>query len=232
MDPIFRAALTIAAVITGASTAVVRAQDASVDQLIKKLPPPEKVAKSTMQPADPALRDPLTKQVIDSAKAMNFGNALGLSQKLAARYPKSVAAQCIHGQLALALRRFPEASAAFRKAIAVQPNFAIAYLGLGMAEAWQNHLAAAMSNYRQVTRLAPNADIGWIGLSACAEKMGRKGESLDYARHATTVAPSSASAWFQLAREEGFSGNRQASANAFARAKELGRKSGKTNRHS
>src|SRR5438045_6513244 len=91
MNPISRAALTIAAVITGASTATVRAQDASVDQLIKKLPPPEKVAKSTMQLADPALRDPLAKQVIDSAKAMNCVNALALSQTLRARYPKRAA---------------------------------------------------------------------------------------------------------------------------------------------
>lgn len=200
-----------------------RAQDPSVDQLIKKLPPPEKVAKSTMQPADPALRDPLAKQVIDSAKAMNFGNALGLSQKLAARYPKSAAAQSIHGQLALALRRFPEASAAFHKALSIQPNLAFAYVGLGLIEASQNRVSAAMSDFRQVTRLAPGAEIGWIGLSACAEKLGNKGQSLEYARQATAVAPSSFAAWLQLSREEGISGNKQAASKALARANQLRR---------
>jgi tetratricopeptide (TPR) repeat protein len=229
MNPTFRAALIIAAVITGASTAATRAQDASVDQLIKKLPPPEKVAKSTMQPADPALRDPLAKQVIDSAKAMNFGNALALSQKLAARYPKSAAAQSLNGQLALALRRFPEASAAFHKALSIQPNSAFAYVGLALIEASQNHLTAAMSDFRQVTRLAPGADIGWIGLSACAEKLGNKGQSLEYARQAAAVAPASFSAWLQLSREEGISGNKQAASKALARANQLRRPAGKSN---
>jgi len=144
----------MAVAISGASAATARAENATVDQLIKKLPPPESVARSTVA-LDPALRDPLSKQMIDSAKSMNFGNALSLSQQLANRYPKSAAAQYLHGQLALILRRFPEASTAFRKALSDNPNFAIAYLGLGMTEAWQNRFAAAMSDYRQVTRLAP-----------------------------------------------------------------------------
>lgn len=230
MNPIFRAALTIAAVITGASTAVVRAQDASVDQLIKKLPPPEKVAKSTMQPADPALRDPLTKQLVDSAKAMNFGNAYALSQKLTNKYPKSAIAQCLHGWFALVMRKYPEAAGAYHKALSDQPNLAIAYLGLGMSEAGQQNFSAAMSDYRQVTRLAPKADVGWIALSACAERLGRKGDSLNYARQATAVAPSSAGAWYQLSREEGLSGDQQAAAKALARANDLRRKAPKTNR--
>jgi tetratricopeptide (TPR) repeat protein len=100
---------------------------------------------------------------------------LGLSQKLAARYPKSVVAHICHGRLALMLRKFPEASGAFRKALLIQPNLAIGYLGLGMTEAWQNRLAAAMSDYPQVTRLAPKADIGWIALSGCAEKTWEQG---------------------------------------------------------
>src|SRR5436190_21274460 len=80
----------------------VRAEDASVDQLIKKLPSPEKVVK-----ADPASLDPLAKQTIDAIKKMNFGNAYATSKKLAARYPKSAGAHSVHGQLALLLRRYP-----------------------------------------------------------------------------------------------------------------------------
>jgi len=208
----------------------VRGEDASVDQLIKKLPPPEKLARESSEPADPALRDPLAKQVMNAANAANFGNALALSQKLAARYPKSAAAHSIHGQLALALRRYPEASAAFHKAITIQPSSAFAYVGLGLIEVSQNRTNDAMSDFRQVTRLAPSADIGWIGLSACAEKLGRKGESLEYARHATAVAPSSFAAWVQLSREEAVSGNKQAASKALARANQLRRNAPKSNR--
>ena len=211
-------------------TGAVRGEDASVDQLIKKLPPPEKVAGASSEPADPVLRDPLAKQVMNSANAANFGNALALSQKLAARYPKSAVAQSIHGQLALALRHFSEASAAFHKTLTIEPNSGFAYVGLGMIEVSQNHVSAAMSNFRQVARLYPNEEIGWIGLSACAEKMGRKGESLGYARRATAVAPSSFAAWLQLSREEELSGNKQAASKALARAKQLRRAESKSKR--
>jgi predicted Zn-dependent protease len=202
----------------------VAAQDASVDRLIKKLPPPEKVAQT-----DPASRDPLAKKTVDAIKAMNLGNAYQLSKQLVARYPKSVGANSLHGQLALVLKRYPEASDAFHKAVAIQPNFAFGYVGLALSDASQNHLNAAMSDFREVTRLYPNAEVGWIGLSACAEKLGKKNDSVQYARHATAVAPSSLSAWLQLSRAEGISGNKQASATALKRANELRRKMGKTN---
>ena len=105
-------------IVAGITSNTARAEDASVDQLIKKLPPPEKVVQ-----ADPASRDPLAKQIIDAIKRMNFGNAYAMSQKLAARYPKSAGAHSLHGQLALVMRHYPEASDAFHKAISIQPNF-------------------------------------------------------------------------------------------------------------
>jgi tetratricopeptide (TPR) repeat protein len=182
--------------------------------------------------ADPASLDPLVKQIDDAIKKMNFGNAYAMSQKLVARYPKSAGAHSLRGQLALLLRRYPEATDSFHKAISIQPNLGFAYVGLALSEASQNHISAAMSDFRQVTRLFPNEDVGWIGMSACAEKLGKKGDCLDYARRATVVAPSSYAAWLQLSHAEGISGNRKASANALARAKELSRKAGKSSRRS
>jgi tetratricopeptide (TPR) repeat protein len=191
-------------------------QDPSIDRLLSKLPPPEKFV-------DPAIRDPLAKQLAAAAKAHNFGHALDASRRLADRYPKSLGAQMVHGMLAQFLRRFSEASAAYHKALSIRRDFAVAYVGLALIEASQQHFRAALSDFQQVTRLLPRADIGWIGSSACAEKLGRRQDSLDYARRATVAAPSSAGAWYQLAREEGLSGGKQASANALARANKLQR---------
>lgn len=210
-------------------TAAAYGQNSSVDALIRKLPPPEAVAKATAPTTDPAAHDPMVRQIVEAGKAMNFGNAYALSRKLAARYPKSAAAQSLYGQLALVMHRYPEASDAFHKAASIQPNFAFAYVGLGLADAAQNRVNTAMSDFRQVTHLQPAADIGWIGLSACAEKLGHKAESLDYARRATSAAPSSFAAWLQLSREEGMSGNKQAAAKALSRANELRHKAPKTN---
>ena len=212
-------------IIATASTSF--AEDASVDQLIKKLPPPERVAQSAIA-IDPALRDPLAKQIVDSAKAMNFGTAYALSQKLASRYPKSAAAHCLQGSFALMMHKFKEAAAAYHRALVYQPNFAVAYLGLGASELAQNNFSAAMSDYRQVTRLAPKSEIGYVALSVCDEKMGRRSESLNYARQATTVAPSSALAWYQLSREENLSGNKSAAQKDLARANDLRRRTSKT----
>jgi tetratricopeptide (TPR) repeat protein len=190
------------------------AQEPSIDRLLNKLPPPEKFV-------DPAINDPLAKQMAAAAKANNFGGALEASRKLASRYPKSLPAQGIHGMLALLMGRYPEAEAAYRKTLALQPDLPVAYTGLALAEAGQEHYRAAFGDFQRVTRLAPKADIGWIGLSASAEKLGRRQESLDFARRATAVAPSSAGAWNQLARAEGLAGNKSASAKALARAKQL-----------
>lgn len=198
-------------------------QDSSIEQLIKKLPPPEEVARSTPQ-LDPSLRDPLAKDIVASVKAMNFGNALTSSQRLAAKYPNSAVAQCLHGNLALALHRFPEASSAFRKSISIQPKFTVAYLGLGIAEAWQNHLDTAMANYRHVTQVSPKAESAWIGLSSCAQKLGRLRDSVQYAKQATTVAPGSWIAWNRLATAEKAVGDNQAFSSAFNHANELRRK--------
>jgi tetratricopeptide (TPR) repeat protein len=199
-----------------------RAEDPSVDQLIKKLPPPEKVVKT-----DPASRDPLAKQVVASVKAMNFGSAYAATQKLAAKYPQSAGAQSLHGQLAFMMRRYPEAAVAFHKATSIQPDFVFAYVGLALTDIVQRRFDAAMIDFRQVTRLAPNADIGWIGLSACSEKLGRKRDSLDYAKRATSAAPSSFAAWIQLAHEEGLAGDQQAASKAMARANQLRRTAAK-----
>ena len=230
MNPFFRRPAIIVLPLIVASATALPAEDASVDQLIKKLPPPEKVAQSAVA-LDPAIRDPLAKQAVDAAKAMNFGNAYALSQKLASRYPKSAIAQCLYGRFALLLHKYAEATAAYRKAIADQPNFAIAYLGHGVSEAGQQHFAAAMSDYRHVTQLAPKADIGWVAVSACAEKMGHKQESLSAARQATSVAPSSALAWYQLAHEESAAGNKQAAEKDLAHANQLRRNAPKTAHH-
>ena len=194
--------------------AVASAADPSIDRLIRKLPPPEKFV-------DPAQNDPLAKEMAAAVKAHKLGPALEASRRLSNKYPKSLGAHAIHGLIALVMHRYPEASAAYRKALAIRSDFAPGYVGIALAEASQNHFREALSNFQQLTRLAPKSDIGWIGSSACAEKLGLRQDSIAYARRATVAAPASPTAWYQLAREEGLYGNKQAAAKALARANAL-----------
>jgi tetratricopeptide (TPR) repeat protein len=190
------------------------AQDPSIDHLLGKLPPPEKFV-------DPAINDPLAKHMAAAAKAHNLGIAFEDSRRLAQRYPKSIAAQSIHGQFALALRMYPESSEAFHKVLSIRPDFVGGHLGLGLTELSQKHFRAALHDFEQIARLAPDKDFGWVGLSVCAEKLGQKKESLTYARKATAMAPNSAAAWLQAAREEGLAGNKQAVVVDLVRASHL-----------
>jgi tetratricopeptide (TPR) repeat protein len=211
---VIKALLLTVIVCAGFAAGVVSAADPSIDRLLGKLPAPEKFV-------DPARNDPLAKQMFAAAKAHNFGIALESSRRLANKYPRSLGAQAYHGLLAVAVRRFPEASAAYRKALAIRSDFWPAYIGLALSEAAQNHFREALSDFQQITKVAPKADVGWIGSSACAEKLGKRQDSLAYARRATDVAPTSAGAWYQLAREEDLSGDKQAAGKALARANHL-----------
>ena len=159
------------------------AQDASIDQLLKKLPPPEKFAKSpverALQQPDPADKDPLLKDIVQALRMRNGQRAFNLSHQLIQRHPESPAAYCINAIIAAGLRQYAEASSNLRKAIELRPNLAFAYFLLGDVEATQQHFGAALPHFQKVAELEPKNPIAWIYLSACAEKAGRKQESLD-----------------------------------------------------
>ncbi len=62
------------------------AQDASIDRLLNKLPPPEKLVKPPVKRAveqpDPALKDPLGRRIVQAVVTDNFPQALYLNRKL------------------------------------------------------------------------------------------------------------------------------------------------------
>src|SRR5438067_3995106 len=68
------------------------AQDASIDRLLNKLPPPAKLVKPPVQRAieqpDPAFKDPIRKQIFQAVVTGNFPQALYLNRKLTQRYPQ------------------------------------------------------------------------------------------------------------------------------------------------
>ena len=103
-----------------------RAEDASIDRLLSKLPPPEKIIKPSVQKAlqqpDPAFKDALAASVVQSFRKGDFSAALKFSRKLVERYPRSDGAQILRGIAAYDLRQFGEATASFQAAINIEPR--------------------------------------------------------------------------------------------------------------
>ncbi len=197
------------------------ATDPEIDRLLKKLPPPEKLVKADQRVVrvnDPALRDPILKEIETAAREKKPTRCLELSQQLAAHYPSSAAAHAYCGLFALDLRRYPESVAAFKHALSIQPDFVLCHYCLASAEWKRNNPAAALPHLRQVTKLEPRAAAGWAFLSVCAETVGQLNESVVAARHLVELEPQQTAAWFRLAIAEKNVGNYNAAVAAINRA--------------
>lgn len=197
------------------------ATDSEIDRLLKKLPPPEKLVKineHVLRVADPALRDPLVKQIETASRAKQSRRALELSRQLATRYPSSAAANYYAGYFASEEKRFPESSVAFRRALAIQPQLVLCHYCLAFVEWRQGHFSVALKHMREVTKLEPRAAAGWAVLSMCAEMNGQWQESVMAARRLVALEPRQTAAWVRLAMAEKNVGNYNAAVQAWNRA--------------
>jgi len=197
------------------------APDSEIDRLLKKLPPPEKLVKRNehvVHVTDPAMRDPLVKQIDAASNAKQPKRALELSRQLAARYPSSAAAHYYTGYFASETKQYPESSAAFRRALAIQPQLVLCHFSLAFVEWRQGHHSEALSHMRQVTKLEPRAAAGWAVLSLCAEMTGNFEESVVAARHLVALDPRQPASWVRLAFAEKNVGNYNAAVQAMNRA--------------
>ena len=197
------------------------ATDPEIDRLLKKLPPPEQVVHADeriLRVNDPALRDPLAKEIDAAYKARQWKRGLELARQLAARYPSSLAANYYAGNLASEEKRYAEASTAFGRALAIQPRFVLGHYSLGFVEWQQRHFNIALQHFREVTKLEPRAAAGWAVRSMCAETAGAREESVMAARHLVALAPQQPAAWVRLALAERSVGNYTAAAQAMNRA--------------
>lgn len=197
------------------------ATDAEIDRLLKKLPPPEKLVKPNQQVVrvnDPAMRDPLVKQIEAATKARQSKRTLELARQLAARYPSSATAHYYAGYFAAEEKQLAEASAAFRRALGIQPQLVLAHLSLSFVEWRQGHYNVALQHIRKVTKLEPRAAAGWAVLSMAAEVNGQWQESVTAARRLVVLAPRQPAAWVRLALAERNVGNYDAAVQAMDRA--------------
>ncbi|MDQ6623391.1 MAG: tetratricopeptide repeat protein [Verrucomicrobiota bacterium] len=222
---VFSALLATFACAVVAAIAPARAEDPAITRLLNKLPPPEKLVKpsvqKTLQQPDPVTKDPLVGTMVSALAHGNLAGGLAAARGLAAKHPKSAAAQELHALIAYYLRQFPEAAVALHRSVAIEPKRATAHLGLVIVELAQRHFSAALSHARTVTELEPGWADGWVMRSGCEEQAGNKEASASAAQHAVKLAPSMLAAWVQLARAENRLGHTQESLRALSKASEI-----------
>ncbi len=129
--------VSLAFLLSFLTRSTVSAEDATVDQLLKKLPPPEKFVPS---PTDRIVldarmldNDPAVKKLVVALQYRDYGRAIELARSLAKRYPQNPVAHSVHGAIAYRLRQFAEASEACRRALALRPNYSDPRVGLGFS---------------------------------------------------------------------------------------------------
>ena len=211
--------------LTAITISIANGQDPSIDRLLKKLPPPEKLVKPTVEKAirksDASVTDPLVPQIFGALDSNNFGRALELCRKLTAAHSNNAAAHCLQGLVAILANQFAEAGRSLRQSEKLNPSLGGTQLGLAALAAFQQHYAAAIPPLKKLTQLEPTYLFGWLYLSDCCLRVGRNAEAAQYARKATTLAPASADAWMQLARGERAVGNMDAALGALTHGAEI-----------
>ena len=204
---------------------VIKAEDPSIDKLLKKLPPPEKLVKpqveKELQRRDPAADDPLTKQVFGAAFRNDPRGELSFSRQLAKKDPGSLFANVLHGLASMDARQWPEASQAFRTGISIRPDVGGVHLALGASEMIQNHFEAAIPSLRRSSELETSWAVGWLLASECEACLKHWQESVALAKRATATEPSWVFTWLQLARAENRSGSPQGALDAMIHASEV-----------
>jgi Flp pilus assembly protein TadD len=134
-------------------------EDASIDKLLGKLPPPEKIIKpSAQQPAqqkDPVFHDALFVYAFSAAYLGDLRQARFYSRKLSEKYPQSEIPQLLCGEFAYRQHYYDEASKAFLRATTLAPRDAYAWMELAKAENTSGHTGSALNALSKAAEISP-----------------------------------------------------------------------------
>ena len=93
-----------------------------------------------------------------------------------------------------------EAIDCFRRAVSLQPDYALAHFNLGMALRGQGRNGEAVDAFREVTRLAPQRPEAYVGLGQTLMSLDRLDEAADCFRALLKLTPGDAEALVNLGR--------------------------------
>ena len=159
-------------------------------------------------------QDPFVRNLVAWQMA-NAGDAVGAEQLVRAGLGAPPHDPGLLSTLGLALRRqlrFSEALRAFDAAIAVAPDYAVAWLERGFALHQGNSLRLADASYRRAAALDPRQAAAFAGVAAIAAAQGEATTARHFAEQALSIDASDAVAHCALARIDIAAGDAAAAA--------------------
>src|SRR6202048_1855188 len=93
-------------------------------------------------------------------------------------------------------QKFAEAQKYFEKALAADPNFAIARVNLGISLLSQQKLEPARAALEEGVRLLPNGPYAWYNLCLVYKDAGERDKTFDALRHVTQLSPEADAHYF------------------------------------
>ncbi|WP_306534236.1 serine protease [Geobacter sp.] len=118
-------------------------------------------------------------------------------------------------------QRFAESEKAFRKALELNPDLAVAWTGLGMTLRTTGRATEAEEAFRKALKLDQSQAGAWLNLGDMLNERGDTTAAKDAYEKATIADPSLAPAWFALGSLYREQRNVAATAKAFAEAARL-----------
>ena len=127
------------------------------------------------------------------------------------------------GNLYAATGRFKGATAAYQKAVEIEPDYVEAYMNKGLAAMQAGQITDAHSAFERAAILDPtNAEI-FYNLGVVREKLGRPAQATTAYAHAIALRPNWAEAYFNLGKAHRDNGEKTAAIQAYTRFIELWR---------
>ena len=163
---------------------------------------PSSSSQSKPQQASSATADPLAPLLAQAQAALDrndFSAAVPLLQKIAEAKPTDALPRFELGFAYSGLKKNAEAIAAYRRAIALDPNLAPAQLNLGIA-LLDSDPAAALESFETTANLLPGQARPIYLMGEALEHSGKRSEAIQQYRAALALAPKDDAVLFALAR--------------------------------
>jgi tetratricopeptide (TPR) repeat protein len=122
----------------------------------------------------------------------DYESVMRVFQMIVERYPESTYAQAGLGAAAMQLRRYDEAEAALKKAIALNPNSAEAHHNLGVLEMRRRDPRAAAVAFAEALRFRPDSLEDLLALAQAQSELGDREAALATAARAQAKHPDAA----------------------------------------